>query len=433
MGKKLTLEEKINKRVMKLHQPPTLGYWFYHLVFKYFIIPKYGTKVKIIDDIKKCDGPAFLVFNHLSRIDHGFVNLACYPRKFNMVAGANEFYRSHLAWPFAVQQIIPKKNFSQDFTSFRGIKRIIDQGGVVAFAPEGTSSLFGHNQPVVAGTGHMFKHYGIPVYFLNIKGAYCVQHKCDNNERVGPIECELKLLFSKEDLKKMSGDELNAKLDEAFKHDDYEYAQKNHFKYNSKGKICNHLDDFLYKCPKCGTEFEIDAYDDVVECKHCGNGGHMNDYYEWLPFNDECKLFESPSKWLDWERSCVIKEIRADENYFYEEKVRLGNLDKYKTIKKKKLTNPCGEGTIRLDHDGFHFKGFKEGKDFEIYLDWATLYTVAIETDLTSFQLYYKGDMYEFTPLERKSVGKIILIVEEMHRLHFNTWKNFPWCEEMYK
>ncbi len=40
--------------------------------------------------------------------------------------------------------------------------------------------------------------------------------------------------------------------------------------------------------------------------------------------------------------------------------------------------------------------------------------------------------VYDFTP-KRHIVGKLILVTEEMHRLHFNTWKNFPWNDWMYK
>ena|GEM_PF-5148823 len=29
--------------------------------------------------------------------------------------------------------------------------------------------------------------------------------------------------------------------------------------------------------------------------------------------------------------------------------------------------------------------------------------------------------------------GKVILLTEEMHRLHVNTWKNFPWYSRMYE
>ena len=29
--------------------------------------------------------------------------------------------------------------------------------------------------------------------------------------------------------------------------------------------------------------------------------------------------------------------------------------------------------------------------------------------------------------------GKVLLLIEEMHRYHFNSWKNFPWNDWMYE
>ena len=52
---------------------------------------KYHAEFKIIDDIKDCEGPCFVIFNHLSRIDHFYTNEITYPRRVNMMAGYNEF------------------------------------------------------------------------------------------------------------------------------------------------------------------------------------------------------------------------------------------------------------------------------------------------------------------------------------------------------
>ena len=38
------------------------------------------------------------------------------------------------------------------------------------------------------------------------------------------------------------------------------------------------------------------------------------------------------------------------------------------------------------------------------------------------------GKYYDVFPKGRK-VGKILLLVEEMHRMHVNNWKNFPWMD----
>ena len=53
-------------------------------------------------------------------------------------------------------------------------------------------------------------------------------------------------------------------------------------------------------------------------------------------------------------------------------------------------------------------------------------------TDVTFFALYYKGDYYDIFP-EKPVVGKILLLVEEMHRYHVNFYKNFKWNDYMYE
>ena len=63
---------------------------------------------------------------------------------------------------------------------------------------------------------------------------------------------------------------------------------------------------------------------------------------------------------------------------------------------------------------------------------YSVVFAPIIENDLTQFELYVDDLVYDFKP-KRHIVGKIILTVEEMHRLHFNTWKNFPWNDYMYE
>ena len=52
--------------------------------------------------------------------------------------------------------------------------------------------------------------------------------------------------------------------------------------------------------------------------------------------------------------------------------------------------------------------------------------------DLSIFSLYVNEEYHDFYP-EYRCVGKIIMLTEEMHRLHVNKWKNFPWFDYMYE
>ena len=110
----------------------------------------------------------------------------------------------------------------------------------------------------------------------------------------------------------------------------------------------------------------------------------------------------------------------------------LGYLPPHKYVKKMKTSEVCGEGTITIDHRGIHFDGVKLGEPFSFDLKYSTVYSLIIMTSTAQFSLYIDGEFHDFIP-DRRSVGKMLLTVEEMHRYHFNTWKNFPWNDWMYE
>ena len=428
---KLTLQQKLDR--VKYKKPSRLICFVYHILVKFFIAPKYKAHYNIIDDVNDCKGPCFVIYNHLSRRDHVFFEQATYPRRISILAGHNEFFRSKFHTIFSLMKVIPKKNFTSDVPSIKAMMKIVKQGGCICFAPEGMSSIYGCNQPIVPGTAHMLKYFNIPVYFMNIKGSYLTSHKTCIDDRPGKVEIEMRKLFSPEDIKAMTEEELDLKINHTLTHDDYEWNKTQRIKYKTKGNPCKNLSDICYKCPKCGSEFKIKAEKDYIECLECGNGAKMNDYYDFLPYSNDSVIPESPSKWVPWERQQVIKEIRSNPDLSLSTNVKVGYLPPYKLIKDKEKTSElCGEGKITVDHSGIHFEGEKHGEKWNFDLSYKNVYSLILVNDLTYFSFYVNGEYYDFFPEERV-VGKILLLVEEFHRYHQNVWKNFPWNDYMYK
>ena len=425
----LTLQQKLLRRKYRI--PNRLFYWAYHFIMSDLVMPKFHPTYLIKDDINDCQGPAFLIWNHLSRIDHAYLMQACYPRRFNMLAGYNEFFRSHLHTVFKMMNIIPKKNYTRDVPGIRAMNEIIKQGGVVCFSPEGMSSIYGTNQPIIVGTGHFLKHYGIPVYFLKLEGQYLENTKVCLDERYGRSKATMQILFTKDDLEKLTPEEIEAKINESFRHDDYEWNKTERIEFKNNGEICKRLDDICYKCPRCGAEIQMTAKKDFIKCNNCGNGAHMNDYYDFVPFDDKCVIPVSPSKWVEWERGEIIKAIRRDPKYFYSEEVKLGYIPSNHWIPDKKTSELCGSGTFTIDHDGIHFKGTKLGQPWSFDMDYTQVFSLPIITDMSYFSLYVNEEYYDFFPM-KPTVGKMLLLTEEMHRLHVNTWKNFSWLDYLY-
>lgn len=433
--KKLTIAEQLVRR--KYTTPPRIYASIYHLLgSRRFIASKYNPEYIIKDDINDCKGPCILIWNHLSRIDHSWLMTAAYPRRYNMVAGYNEFFRKHLHTVFKLMRIIPKKSYTQDMISVRAMNYCLKHNGCLTFSPEGTSSIFGMNQPIVPGTGKFIKHYKVPVYFAKLEGGYLTNTKVCLDERIGKVRLTLSLLFTPEDLEKMTADEVQDKINEVFHHDDYLWNKKEriHFVQKKKGptRYAHHLNDILYRCPRCGKE-EMVAEGDKIYCAACGNGASIDDLYDFHPFDESCIIPETPSIWSQWERKEIIKEINANPDFRFETDVKIGCLRDYEYVPHKGTTFPCGTGHVVLDHQGIHIDGTKDGKPIHYDLSYAQYYSVIITNDCSMFSLFTDDDnYYDFIP-DTPCVGKIIHIVEEMHRHHFNYWKNLPWYDDMYE
>ena len=430
---KKTVAEVINS--MSVKEPHWFwwaGYTFLaHLPF--IFAPKYHPTYKIIDDINKEKGPAFVIWNHQSRRDYLFIKNIVEPRKFNMIAGYSEFHKKHLRWLFDKVQVIPKKNFTQDFLFIKLLGKRIKEGATITFSPEGMPSIYGTNQPIVPGTGKFLKHYGIPVYFVKLEGAYLTSHKTDTKDRPGKVFATISKLYSKEDLERLTPEEIEEQINTIFTHDDYEWNKKARIKYKTRGEAAKNMRSLAYKCPKCGKEMMIDQ-DNILKCPDCGNGCTINDYYDFIPLDDSCVIPESLSKWVEFERGEIIKEIRKDPNYSFSFKCQIGDMPKYELIKDKKNDSvTCGEGTFTLDHNGLHFVGTRHGEEFKFDLSYQIVYTFVMEESSSTFSLYINGEPIEIKPFDIRSVGKALLITEEMHRLHFNIWKHLPNIDYLYK
>ena len=128
----------------------------------------------------------------------------------------------------------------------------------------------------------------------------------------------------------------------------------------------------------------------------------------------------------------IIKEIRENPDYYFEDECKIGNLDDYKLVDKNRTSFIVGEGKVRVDHKGLHYTGTRNGSPFEFTASYAQLYTLMFEVDSSYFNLYHKGEYFDVFPKHQTAI-KFLLLVEEMHRYHVNYYKNFKWNAHMYE
>ena len=417
-----TLAERLHSR--KIKQPPKLIYCTLGYLWRWVYFKKLNVKVTMHQDPRDCRGPYIMVSNHASRLDYIFTGAVLLPQTFNFVAGYNEFFRSHLAFIFRLLQVIPKKNFTPDIYTIKEIARVLRKGGRVMLFPEGMSSIGGGNQPCAIGSGKLLKHFGVPVYYSKISGGYLTSTKYCLDERPGEVHVAIDILFTEEQLAAMSADEIQLALDRAIQNDDYEWNKTYRIPYRANDRIAHQMHTLLYRCPRCGEEFQMRGEGELIRCSACGNGARVNPDYSLSPLDHSCLLPSSPKRWFDEERKVVYREI-LDPAFQLSERVRLGMLPRFELLKDLATSVIVGEGELHLDHTGLRYTGTKEGEPFSFHLEPKLLPTYGMCTDVSRVYTFVGGEFYEFFP-ETECVAKWLLATEELHRLHDGEWKNFP-------
>ena len=417
---KETLSQRLEKK--RFRRPPRVIYPILLNTIVKSLARKWNVNFEFKTDTKKIKTPFVVVFNHQSRNDYVFTSLAFPKTRLNFIAGYNEFFRSHLKFIFSLCQAIPKRNFVPDLHAVTEATRIIRNGGAICFSPEGMSSICGTNQPVALGSGKFLKHLGVPVYIVNIKGAYLMAPKYCLDDRIGRVNVTTDLLFSEEQLRIMSADRIDEQLNAAFTHNDFIYNMTERIKYDGRD-FAKNLHTLLYKCPKCKKEFTMKGEGDRIYCTACGNGAKTNEFYDLIPLKEDSVIFDTPSQWYEWQREMVREEIINDPLFKMSEHVKLGTLPDYQYLKKHNTSEITGEGTVTLSREGFSFTGNRNGKHIAFSLPTSMVPTYGMCTDMTRFYTFYDKTFYEFYP-ETECVAKWFLATEELHRINGGSWKS---------
>lgn len=413
-----TLGEKAHQK--KIKQPPMWLYSILMVVTK-ILNAHVKTKFTVKADPKSEKGSFVYIANHASRVDYLFTAPICYPKRLNFVVGYNEFFRFPTNILLRVMQVIPKKNFTPDFYCMRQIMNVIKNGGNICIMPEGMSSITGMAQPIIPGGAKMIKKLGVPVYYSKISGAYLTYTKHCLDERVGRVEVVVDRMFTTEELKALSVEEIEDRMNRLLAHDDYMWNKEAQVKFNGKGQMAKNLDTLLYMCPRCKATYQMETAGNRMKCKSCGNEIEMDEAYNIKAVGDSV-CSELVTDWTIMERENAAEEVRKD-NFSYEGKVKVGILPKYSPLFGDKTSIICGEGDLKLDEAGLHFTGTIEGKERTFLIKTEHLPTFGMCTDISRFYTFVDGEFIEFYP-ENKDVLRWDHLTEELHRAQGGLWQN---------
>ncbi len=181
---------------------------------------------------------------------------------------------------------------------------------------------------------------------------------------------------------------------------------------------------------------EMRGHDNVIECKHCGNGATLDDRYNLVPIGDSV-IPCNPREWYDWERREMRRAV-TNPDFAMEENVILGVQPRYGYVKHGLQTYDVGKGKLRVDRSGLKYVGTRDGKDWEVFIPSEAIPTTIINIDASFISTFASGEFLMFTP-DRFSAIRLNFAIEEIYRINGGKWQNFPWFDydkrgfELYK
>ena len=361
--------------------------------------------------------PYVLLCNHNAFLDFKVATKAIFPKRANYVVAIDGF----IGRKWLLQQVgcICKRKFTSDIRLVRQLRKTIEHKDIAIIYPEARYSLCGTTAVLPESLGKLCKLLKVPVVSLICHGHHVNSPFWNLHDRgVKPTEAEMTLLFTPEQLKETSVEDINTRLVEAFQYDDFAW-QKARCIRTPYEKRAEGLHKVLYQCPSCGTEFEMTSEGTQLICKHCGKRWNMTELGELEAVGGETEFRHIPD-WYEWERANVRREVEAGTYTSGELQVSVNTLPN--AIKFRFL----GNGTLKHDMYGFHVHGVEpDGEPFDMEIPVPAMYSCHIEYEY----LGKYGDCIDLNTLEDTwyiypdwskpfAVTKMALATEELYFAH---------------
>ena len=398
--------------------PPVRTKWYLRPLTYLLCAPdvkKHGLKITKTG----CEGlkpPYLMLCNHNAFMDFKAATKAIYPHRANYVVAIDGFIgREKLLRNVGG---ICKRKFTNDLILIKQLARVVNNGDVIILYPEARYSLCGTTAILPSALGRLCKMLKVPVVTFMCHGHHVNSPFWNLHDRgVKPTEAEMALLYTPEQLAKTSPDEINEKIVEAFRYDDFAWQKARGIKTPYEGRA-EGLHKVLYQCPACGTEYRMGSEGTKLFCRACGKKWTMSELGELSADDGETEFSHIPD-WYEWERRNVRAEVEAGTYSTGEMPVTVDSLPNARRFIR------LGEGVMIHDGEGYRVRGVDvDGDPFEMIKPVPTLYSCHIEYEYLgkhgdSDDLNTLDDTWYIYPHDGEfSVTKMALATEELYLKH---------------
>lgn len=260
--------------------------------------------------MKGVQPPYIVIATHQGFSDYYIAPRALFPHRAVYVSDM-EGYAAFGKRLYALIGCTPKRRYVHDISVVRNIRHALFKlkAPVVIF-PESRHCDAGVTSKITDDLGKLAKHFGVPVAVLTAHGSYLANPFWDEEHtRKTPLDATLELLFTAEDIERLSAEEINNALLEKLQYDEYAWQRENGIRISCKNRAQG-LHKPLYRCVGCGAEGKMSSGGARLSCGSCGAFWDMNELGELIGSDGETVRV---TDWYNGERAIVNGLIDSGE------------------------------------------------------------------------------------------------------------------------
>lgn len=347
--------------------------------------------------------PPYLVFsNHNGDLDPALVGLS-FPQQMYFVA-SEHVYRAGFASKilrFVFEPIAKRKGTADAVTVMKSI-RALREGKNVCIFPEGQKSFNGITGGINIATGKLVKASKASLVTYKLEGGYFTTPRWGKGIRKGKMHGSIVNIYNKEDLEKLSPEEITDLVKKDLYEDAYQKQSQNPIAYKGKN-LAEGIEHALCICPECKQIDTLFSKKNSVFCKNC-NFTTSIDIYGY--FDENCK-FKTVLQWDEFQQEELKKLIQEkssekSEFIFSDDEVTL------KTVKAEHQEEIIGTGKFSMFTDKFIFNSVKDEKEISLEIPQKNIVDISMYGKQALVFSDNNGNYYELTSKNIINVRKYI-------------------------
>ncbi len=331
----------------------------------------------------KLERPCLMMYNHVSDYDYiAYYDIFPYYTRYTL---SDALVRTPF-WRILVNilfdPILRRKGANADRV-VESYRATLDEDICISMTAEGEETPNGVTSRPREKTGKVIKDLNVDLLFIRIEGCYFKKPSWAKNKSKCPTYAKAVAFYKREDLQKMTPEEINDLVYKETYVNNYNWIKKNNAICDRKDRA-EYMESVLFKCPKCGSERSMKSSHDTLKCTDCG---YSVDVDEHGLFVGKDVVFDNLYDWDVWQKEELKKELPEWENdrnsvIAYDDHVRV-----------KRLVNNNEEllyddASISMSYNEIVIKNEKS----EIRIPLNDLETLSANTYVVN--IGYKGEYY---------------------------------------